>query len=79
MGGKVDASFATPKKTGEFGCHFEQKEDCSKIIGEALIAEAEQLGKTNQGLEFCFKCGTKTVKVSTGMFSTYDICPNCKI
>lgn len=35
--------------------------------------------KSNQGREYCFKCGTKTKKVSTGMFSVYDICPNCKI
>jgi hypothetical protein len=33
----------------------------------------------NQGRESCFKCNTPTVKVSTGMFSVYDICPICKI
>lgn len=35
--------------------------------------------QTNQGRDTCFKCGTKTVKVDTGMFSVYDICPKCKV
>ena len=34
---------------------------------------------TNQGREFCYKCNTKTVKVSSGMYNIYDVCPNCKI
>lgn len=33
----------------------------------------------NQGRETCWKCGTKTVKVDSGMFTVYDVCPKCKI
>jgi len=36
-------------------------------------------GQTNQGRDTCYKCGSKTVKVDTGMFSLYDICPKCKV
>lgn len=50
----------------EYGCAYEPKE--SKVQT-----------KSNQGLKYCFKCNTPTVKVSTGMFSVYDICPVCKI
>jgi len=41
--------------------------------------ENKEEGQTNQGRETCFKCGAKTVKVDTGMFSMYDVCPKCKI
>ena len=48
-------------------CTFELKEDSTVQLAN------------NQGREICFKCNTKTVKVSTGFYSVYDICPICKI
>ena len=44
----------------------EQKEEGDKLIN-------------NQGRDHCYKCGARTVKVETGMFTIYDICPKCKI
>jgi len=34
---------------------------------------------TNQGRETCWKCGGRTKKVDSGMFTIYDVCPKCKI
>ena len=38
-----------------------------------------QVVMSNQGRSTCFKCGAKTIQVSTGMFTVFDICPVCKI
>jgi hypothetical protein len=54
---------------GAFSCEYTPKE--KSTIRNTI--------KNNQGLEYCFKCNTKTVKISTGMFTMYDICPKCKI
>jgi len=68
------AAWDDEKEEGEYGCHFEPKE-CE----ESNCEQCSTSCKNNQGREFCFKCNTKTIKVSTGMFTVYDICPNCKI
>ena len=51
---------------GKFNCEYTPKEEITTI-------------RNNQGLKYCFKCNTPTVKVSTGMFTMYDVCPKCKI
>ena len=53
---------------GEFGCSF-----------EPITIVNDDKPRSNQGREHCYICGIKTVKVDTGMFSTYDICPKCKV
>ena len=68
------AQWYDEKEEGEYGCHFEPK-DCE----EADCKQCATSCKNNQGREFCFKCNTKSVKISTGMFTVYDICPKCKI
>ncbi len=56
-------------EVGEYFCEYIPKEEST--IRSSI--------KNNQGLKYCFKCNTPTVKVSTGMFTMYDICPVCKI
>jgi hypothetical protein len=61
----------------------ELEEDVEEQV-DAAIKKNSSEPKTkevhsNQGRERCYKCGTKTVKVDTGMFSVYDICPKCRI
>lgn len=45
----------------------------------ASQANTSQVVMSNQGRSTCFRCNTKTVKISTGMFTVFDICPVCKI
>jgi len=53
-------------EVGLHGCAYTPKE-------ESIITT------NNQGRTICFKCNTPTIKVSTGMFTVYDVCPVCKI
>ena len=41
--------------------------------------DSEKVLENNQGRERCFKCNTLTVKVASGMYTVYDVCPKCKI
>jgi len=54
----------------------EQVEAAIKKNGLSTHIDKE---KTNQGNERCYKCGTKTVKVDSGMYTVYDVCPKCRI
>jgi len=61
-------------EVGEIDCEYTPK-DCK----ESDCKQCATSCKNNQGRTTCYKCNTPTVKVSTGMFTVYDVCPKCKI
>ena len=54
---------------------FKKKQDCDC---KKKCTECVEI-KSNQGRDTCYKCGGKTKKIASGMFSTYDVCPRCKV
>lgn len=76
-----------PEMSGfRVSCACDSCSKCSSLRGTTYAAICEwnernpvKQTKSNQGLKYCFKCNTPTVKVSTGIYSVYDICPVCKI
>ena len=61
-----------PDACGNWNPDREDTEPCRKSV------EEPEEPKNNQGLEHCFKCGRKTVKIE-GAMSWYDVCPVCKL
>ena len=59
---------------------YQREQLIDNVINTAnKVYDEINTNKTNDGNEFCFKCGMKTKEVETGFVKKYNICPKCKI
>ena len=66
-----------------FPSWYTPEEDVDEQVEDAIkkkrFSPAPKEEQTNQGRAHCYRCGTKTVKVDSGMYTIFDVCPQCKI